>query len=408
VATVLDTSLLAARRVSQTEVLMNRLIGTTLVALMIPTVALGDDWKGGGKGWKDKDWKGPKEGGWKAKDWKDGDGDWDDDDGPPGWSRGRGSWDGQWSPSAPYGQVPFSGQRIDIGGASLWIESNRSSLIPWSTEAPQEVQPARGLSPEQELAEADDGALRRVGYESLVAFDGWLAQIPAGEMWRRHFGTRAGLELLSPNRDAARFPEDQATFAGMLATFDEAVENADLAAITQTDEFRRSRAALRELAAPSDERLVRQLSFRARNLNRSLARLNTGPKWQRYLALPDDIVAAADRPSDITRPTRGVDRAALVPVLERFEVVSRNPEFRSVAALPAFAATHEKLTALLRPQPAAQLAPQPEPQPAPQLALEPAPRPARKAAPQPALQAAPQPTLEAAGPPLLPAAPQPR
>lgn len=364
---------------------MTRLIGTLLAALLIPAVVLGDDWKGG----KGKDWKGWKGGGgggggggnWKAKDWDDD--DWDDNgwkSGAPGWSRGRGYWDGSSSPAVPYGPVlPFGSD----GDGGVWIESNQSSLIPWSLGVQQEIPTTDGRSAGQNLSEADARTLRRMAYESLATFDQWLAQIPAGEMWRRHFETRAGLERLSPDREAVPTPadqlpaasiaanpaaDDQATFARMLGTFDEAVENTDLAAITQTDGFRRSRAALRELAAPAEERLVRQLSLTARTLNRSLAGLSTGPKWQRYLALPDDILAAADRPFDTTQPAHVVDRDALVPVLGRFDIVSRSPEFRTIAALPAFEATHQKLTALLHPQP-----------------------------PQ-----------EAARPPLLPAAPQPR
>lgn len=325
---------------------MRWLIGTMLAGLLLPAIAVGDEWKDeSGKSWKD----------WEDKSWN---GE------TPRWARGRGYWDGHWGGYYP-GAVPFY-----ENGDGYWTEPDDSYYsLPWSIGVQGVVRtgpfaPAGApfVAPGLEIAELNYRALRRMAHTSLADFDRWLTEIPAGELWRRHFDTRAALELLAPDQDAAPTPREREAFARVLVIFDEAVENADLSTLTRMDGFRRSRVALRELATPVDERLVRQLSLSARNLHRSLAGLSTGTKWQRYLTLPDDIMAAADRPPAIAKERPGINRDALAGVLERFELVSRNPEYRGIAALPAFQVTHERLTALLHlPSEAEEEAPPPIP-----------------------------------------------
>jgi hypothetical protein len=199
----------------------------------------------------------------------------------------------------------------------------------------------------EELLQMDYLTLRRVARASSADFDRWLSGIPAGEVWRKHFESRTTQEHLAPDVDAPPTTEERQAILRIVGIFDRAVATADLNDITRTASARTLHAVLRELATPPDQRLVRQLSLNARTLNRSLSNLNTGVTWQRYLALPDGVIAAADRPPGGAELR--ADRKELSKILERYDSISANPEYRVIASLPEFEATHQRLSEVVNP-----------------------------------------------------------
>jgi hypothetical protein len=298
---------------------MKWLIGTTLAAILLPGIAIGED---------DDDGNDNGQNGWSG--WYGATSDW---------SRGRGYWGGSWDGRYP-GYSPFNWNDDDS-----WNYSNYSR--PAAVRLSGYVRTDPRIPGGFELLELDHRSLRHMMHTSVMDFDRWLHGIPGGEVWRKHFETRAILELGAPHEDAALTTAERDTIVRVLGVYDQAVEDPDLRTITRADSFHAAHVALRELATPADERLVRQLSSSARNLNRSLAGISTGAKWQRYLALPDEIIAAADKPPGATQPDRRFDADELARILERYDRVSRNPEYRGIAALPPFQVTHERLIALL-------------------------------------------------------------
>jgi hypothetical protein len=197
-----------------------------------------------------------------------------------------------------------------------------------------------------QLLQMDYGELRSAARATVAEFDQWLTSIPAGEVWRKHFELAALHEALAS--EAATTAEHD-VIVRVLGIFDRAVASSDLDDLTRTTSARQLHALLRELATPSDQRLMRQLSLNARSLNRALSGFNTGVTWQRYLALPDGIIAAADRPPGKSERRTEFDADELARMVDRFDEVSRNPDYGAIARLPEFQATHQRLIELADP-----------------------------------------------------------
>jgi hypothetical protein len=101
--------------------------------------------------------------------------------------------------------------------------------------------------------------------------------------------------------------------------------------------------AAADLAAMNDEELHQTLLAIAESLHNRLNRFDTGDTWQRYLRLPDEIVASSS-PSDART-------AAIATLLERFQKVAADPQYPMIARLPAFVAMEAALNeALSRPR----------------------------------------------------------
>ena len=327
---------------------MRRPITITLLAVMlVPGIAWADD----------DDWEDEGDNGWNR--WE-GNG-WSGE--TPDWARGRGYWDGHYRGfGSGYWRSP--GFWIDSGvwgDARPWtfgVSGYNGRTFPHMTAA-------------NGLVEAEYPELRRMAHGSLLEFHRWLGGVPAGEVWQKHFETRTVLDLLARDKHSPPAAAELETLVRVLGMFDQAVENAELNSLTRVGSFRATHSALRELAMAPEERRVRQLSSSARHLNRELSGIATGAKWQGYLALPDEILAAADRPAGPINGRRQLKTEELAQILERFDRVSRLPEYRAIAALPAFQMTHERLTNLLHPQDETP----DEPSDPPALALPPPPEP---------------------------------
>ena len=344
---------------------MKTTLFAALLAVLIATPSFADDKGKGGKGWKNyggnwgaRYWGWDEDDDWDEDDWDEE--DWDDDDGDR-W-RGRYGWQ-------PADRTYIFGRvQVDTNGVFVDVRNGRPS--------------GEG---EYGLSEMDYRSLRGALRGSATEFDRWLGSIPAGDVWRRHFETRTLIEL-SPavngydttygTRSAPAPADDRLsarerdTVVRVLDVFDRAVESSEMREITRTGSFRDLHFVLREFATPPEERHVRQLSFSGRFLNRSLGTLNTGAAWQKHLALPDGIVAAAERPRGEVVSRERLNADELGVILERYDRVHRSPEYRAINSLPEFQATHQRLAglvSLLRESPppsisaAEELPPPPEP-----------------------------------------------
>jgi hypothetical protein len=77
------------------------------------------------------------------------------------------------------------------------------------------------------------------------------------------------------------------------------------------------------------------------------------------LALPDGIVAAADRPPGDAGRSPELDVDELARIVERYDQVNQSPEYGAIASLPEFQATYERLSELVNPTPKPPQPPQP-------------------------------------------------
>lgn len=193
----------------------------------------------------------------------------------------------------------------------------------------------------EELADADWYALRRVARHAGSMLDAELRQFPTGDVWRSHFQTRELPQLVRGDVESPPSAEEQAKLAELAAVYDTAEQSADLRAIVGLDSFRVLNAALRELATPAMPRMRRQLARSSRRLDRALTRLNTGESWQKYLALPETLVAPPPKEDEPPRPPLDLDE--LAKIRDRYESVNQNENYRGVARLPAFQTTRQLL-----------------------------------------------------------------
>ncbi len=209
---------------------------------------------------------------------------------------------------------------------------------------PRVFYPQGELVPTSEnMGELDWKSLRRVLRQSASDLDAQLSRFPTGEVWRSHFSTGRILNLVVPDEEAPPTVEEQAALVEILQTFDESLESSDLRAITSLYTFRILHAALREYVMPVELRLRRQLETSTGELYRALGKLSTGSGWQKYLALPSGVVEHGDtKPNTSTVPSEaGVTE--LEKSLGRYDSVIRKYEYRMIARLPQFRATHHRL-----------------------------------------------------------------
>jgi hypothetical protein len=86
-----------------------------------------------------------------------------------------------------------------------------------------------------------------------------------------------------------------------------------------------------ELAAMDDDALRQSLRLAAERLHYRLNRFNTGYTWQRYLRIPDEVLAETSSGDEQYQ-------LAMANWLQRFRNVSDDPQYRKIAELPEFVA----------------------------------------------------------------------
>ncbi len=93
-----------------------------------------------------------------------------------------------------------------------------------------------------------------------------------------------------------------------------------------------------DLANLDDTNLLATLSDLSNRLDKRLARYKTGAGWQRYLHLPEEILALPGLSAHENQNTLLVKQERLRETLVRFEQVENNANFQLVASQPSFVA----------------------------------------------------------------------
>jgi hypothetical protein len=216
----------------------------------------------------------------------------------------------------------------------------------------------------EDLAEMNWRELR-VSIRNLAAYlDGQLDTFTTGDLWKVHLKT-AEIRAMVHDDDGPPAEDTHTQLDGVLRTYEATKDNPKSSRMASLESFQALHAALVEFSAPPEERLRHQLSVAATDLHHSLEGLRTGSDWQKYLAFPEGIVASKD-----DEPTEAAPNPEeLAKVLQRFDTVSQEDQYRFLARLPAFRPTHDRLAAyvaLLKdtpqgPRPRAEELPVPKP-----------------------------------------------
>jgi hypothetical protein len=92
-----------------------------------------------------------------------------------------------------------------------------------------------------------------------------------------------------------------------------------------------------ELAAMDADALRQSVRLAAERLHYRLNRFNTGYTWQRYLRVPDEVLADASSGDEQYQ-------LAITNWLQRFRKISDEPQYRRIAELPEFVAMQALLS----------------------------------------------------------------
>ncbi len=220
-----------------------------------------------------------------------------------------------------------------------------------------------GLPGPNDLAQMDWRTLRRAIRDITRSLDRQLATFPAGDHWRTHLRL-SELRPLVREADGPPAAEDYGPLEEIRGTFEATKSDLALRDIARLDSFRALTAALGEFVMPPDQRVRRQLSVAATDLDRALERLGPQLGWQKYIGMPVELLASSEEGVPNDAP---LNPGVLAEVLARFDSVSRDDQYRVIARLPSFRVTHARLAEYLEllnnPQPVPEELPSPEPQP---------------------------------------------
>ncbi len=192
-----------------------------------------------------------------------------------------------------------------------------------------------------ELAFMNWKHLRRVLRFAAANFDDQLDSLRTGPRWRKHLQVGAIRDQVAEDINSPPDRKARRRLREVVAAYHETAENPQYDAITRLWGFRVVHAALDEFVSAPWMRERRQLAASARELERELDGMGAGRRWQKHLALPEEVFASMVGPR--SSQSDAPDPGQLRGVLARFDAVSRNRKYRSIAGLKSFQATHEIL-----------------------------------------------------------------
>jgi hypothetical protein len=201
------------------------------------------------------------------------------------------------------------------------------------------------VPPSADLSIMDWKSLRRLLRSAATQLEADLYRLATGTTWKKHLRLGALRDLVAEDVEMPPERESLSQLLEILEAYDSTRANEQFRTISSLTAFRIVHTALGEFVSPPHERQRRLLAASAGNLDRSLARINTGATWQPYLALPAEVYAASDSTSGSGSTSAAhPEFEQLTAVLGRYDSVSQNAAYRVIAELPAFQETQERLS----------------------------------------------------------------
>ncbi len=202
------------------------------------------------------------------------------------------------------------------------------------------------LPSDAELAAMNWQELRRVIRFGALELEQSLDRMDGGSGWKRYLQVGTLRDLVADDENAPLDPDTSARLVEIYQAYDATAANSQYRTIAELWGFRAVHGALGEFLSPPWERQRRQLTASAIDLQNTLAGMNNGAGWQKYLALPAEVLGIQSAsPGLPPRHEYQPDMEQLQKTLGRFDSVRDNPEYRVIAELSSFVATHENLAA---------------------------------------------------------------
>lgn len=207
--------------------------------------------------------------------------------------------------------------------------------LPGGSVAPPQNQQ---LTPD-EFAALPPQRQRELLLQALNALEEDFARSPNGDDWSRHLQLATVAKLVTDG-DQAQLPDatTRARLRSIVQLFDEVAANTEYQAVSELMSFRVLHAGLHEFAAEEIDRSRRQLSMNAEAFSKTLESWSTGERWRDYLQL--GWLIGTDEEMQIDLDAR---LARFEKLLEKFDRVKSDEQFRVVTQPREFGLTHESL-----------------------------------------------------------------
>lgn len=268
--------------------------------------------------------------------------------GGSGLSLGGGSRDFRWGVGIPFGYndydwyAPYynsysrryyNSEPGYYQGSDYYNQENAST-----TAQQQPVMEHPPIPTAGQVARLTDEQLRMMIAVSLDSYSKDLEGFNTGDGWKKHFQLAELKEHVTSSQTGVPDATTRALVANISQKFDAAAKDSTYEVITKPWAFQTLLVALKEYSLPTVERQGHMLIAKAQTLKRSLDNISTGAGWIAYLEM-NDLEKLLGEPSG-----DNVDlNKKLEKILERFDDVKENPQYKAIAELQGFDVTQTAL-----------------------------------------------------------------
>ena len=189
-----------------------------------------------------------------------------------------------------------------------------------------------------QVARLTDEQLRMMIAVSLDNYIKDLNGFTTGEGWKRHFKLAELKAQVTASQNASPDAATRTLVADISQKFEATGKDPTYEVITQPWSFQTLLVALKEYSLPVVQRQGHVLNAKAQTLKKSLDNTSTGAGWKAYLEINALDKLLGEATIDKAESTKKLEK-----ILERFDDVSQNPQYKAIAELQGFDVTRTAL-----------------------------------------------------------------
>jgi len=188
-----------------------------------------------------------------------------------------------------------------------------------------------------QVARLTDEQLRMIIAVSLDGYSKDLDGFNTGDGWKKHFKLAELKAHVIASQSGSSDAANRALIADISQKFEAAGTDPTYEVITKPWGFQTLLVSLKEYSLPAVQRQSHLLNAKTQTLKRSLDNISTGAGWKAYLEI-DDLEKLLDKPANNAEVIKKLEK-----ILKRFDDVSQNPQYKTIAELQGFEVTQTAL-----------------------------------------------------------------
>jgi hypothetical protein len=189
-----------------------------------------------------------------------------------------------------------------------------------------------------QVARLTDEQLRMMIAVALDNYNKDLDGFTTGAGWKIHFKLAELKTHVTGSQIGSPDASTRTLIADISQKFEAAEKDPSYEVITQPWSFQTLLVALKEYSLPAVKRQGHVLNAKAQTLKRSLDNISTGAGWKAYLEINELDKLLGETSGDNAELTKKLEK-----ILERFDDVSQNQQYKVVAELQGFDVTRTAL-----------------------------------------------------------------